>query len=156
MRSDSADAVNSGVTVTSKTNYEAGVVGFFDISDKLMIRSGFIYTQRSYTLSTALASGDFTYTYFQIPVGLMYKFSDFGGAFVGPAIAFNASKTCTFGSNCTPTGVQSSIIPIQIGASFKFAPQLGAAFYYEVVPGKLDDNIQNAKAIVADLMITFE
>jgi hypothetical protein len=45
----------------------------------------------------------------------------------------------------------------QLGASFKFAPQLGAELYYEMVPSEFwKDYLKNGRSVGANLLITFE
>lgn len=154
IRSDSADAENSGYNVNSKTDWQVGGVAKFALHEKWNLRTGFVYLQRSYEIApSGGTSTDWKFTYFEIPVGIMYKFSDFGGAFVGPAIDLNVSKDCGSGS-CS--GVNSTILPIQIGASFKFAPQMGFEFYYETSSSKIADGVTNPKAVAANFMITFD
>lgn len=154
MRSDSADADTAGASITSKTNWQVGGIAKFDIQDKWQIRSGFVYLQRSYEYkASASSSTDLKFTYFEVPVGVLYKFSDFGGAFIGPALDFNVSKDC---GSSTCSGVNSMVIPIQLGASFKFAPQMGLEFYYEMSSSKIADGVKDPKAVAVNFMITFD
>ena len=153
-RADSADATTAGLTTQGKTNFQVGAIAKFELKDAWQIRSGFIYTQRNYTLQLGSNDiGDLKFTYFEIPVGLLYKFSDFGGAFVGTSLDFNVSKSCPGGS-CT--GVSSMPIGMQVGASFKFAPQMGAEIYYEALTSKLADNAEAPKAVIVNFMVTFD
>ena len=153
-RADSADATTKGYTDAGKTNFQIGAIAKFDLKDAWQIRSGFIYTQRNYTLQNGTTDiGDLKFTYFEIPVGLLYKFSDFGGAFIGPSLDFNVSKTCPGGA-CT--GVSGMPIGMQVGASFKFAPQMGAEIYYETLSSKLADEAEAPKAVVVNFMVTFD
>lgn len=154
IRNDSADAKAPGYTIEGKNSFNVGGIAKFELKDAWNLRTGFIYTQRFFEVKNGTTSlGDAKFTYFEIPVGLMYKFSDFGGAFVGPNIAMNISKECPGG---TCTGTNSAPIGLQVGASFKFAPQMGFEFYYETMMAKLNDDIENSKAIVANFMITFD
>lgn len=155
MRSDNADSDDSAVKITGKNSFQGGAIAKFDLKDKWQIRSGFIYTQRAFEVGTpgSKLTTDFKFTYFEVPANLLYKFSDYGGAFVGPAIAFNVSKDCGAG---TCSGVNSSPLFLQLGASFKFAPQLGAEIYYEMGLSKLADHVTSPKAVMANILITFD
>lgn len=155
IRNDSAESKSAGVDMASQNNFQAGLIAKFDVSDAVLIRSGFVYIQRNYLATVAASDVTLKYNYFEIPIGVLYKFNDFGGAFAGVALSLNQSKSSSV-SGMEPTGVKSMIMPIQIGASFKFAPQMGAELYFETNGGDIDDNLQNNKAIVANLMITFE
>ncbi|MBX2996769.1 MAG: outer membrane beta-barrel protein [Bdellovibrionaceae bacterium] len=153
IRGDNAEAKTTGVKVNGKTNFQGGAVAKFEIQDAWNVRTGFMYTQRNYELTSGAAAVDAKFTYFEIPVGLMYKFSDFGGAFLGANLGFNLSKDCGGG---TCEGVSSAPIGMQLGASFKFAPQMGFEFYYERLFSKVADNLENPNAVAANFMITFD
>lgn len=162
VRTNSWDVEPSGgATASGKNSFHAGVLGFIDLSSAVLFRTGFIYTQRAYTIKTNTVDAEYNYTYFDIPATLMYKFSDFGGVFAGAVLALNTSKGCSSNTgNCSTDGVNSSPIGFQFGASFKFAPQLGGEIYYEMIPGPLQSyngsDSKSAKSVVANLMITFE
>lgn len=161
-RSNSADLATSspGSSVSSKTGFGAGVIGFFDVASNVQVRSGFLYNQRNVTVSTTgSADADFNLAYVDIPVTAMYKFADYGGAFAGPVLGLLASKECKVsGSSCTTTkDPESTLLAFQFGASFKFAPQLGAEIYYEMVPSEYwKDYLKNGRTVGANLLFTFE
>jgi hypothetical protein len=156
MRSDSADSdVGTTTKIESKTNWQAGGLAFIDLMAPMKLRSGFIYSNRNYAITTPLATttGDIKLAYFDVPVGVMYKMGDYGGPFVGAVLALNVSKSCPGGS-CE--GVNSTPLGFQLGASFKFAPQLGAELYYESFSGTMLTGVKDSKAVVANLLFTFD
>jgi hypothetical protein len=164
-RSNSADLVSTtGVTasVDSKTGFGAGVIGFFDMGADFQIRSGFLYNQRSYKVSYTspiAAEAELNLAYIDIPVTAMYKFADYAGAFAGPVVGLLASKECKLaGGTCAITkDPESLIVGLQFGASFKFAPQLGAELYYETIPSEFwKDGLKNARTVGVNLLFTFE
>lgn len=156
-RSNSADADFVGGDVTSKTGLAAGVIGFFDMASQFQVRSGFLYTQRNFGLGfTGGTSYDTNAAYIDIPVTAMYKFADYAGAFAGPVVGLLASKECKAPGGCS-TSPEGMLIGLQLGASFKFAPQLGAEIYYESVPSTFwKDAMKNARTVGANLLFTFE
>ncbi len=160
VRSNSADAPSgSGATVSTKTGFGVGAIGFFDISGKLQGRTGFLYNQRNYTATTFGMDVDINLAYVDIPLTAMYKFADYAGVFAGPVLALLASKECKVGGgSCSfSNNPESSNIGLQFGASFKFAPQLGGEFYYETIPTKfIKGDLENARTVGANLLITFE
>ncbi len=153
-RSNSADlAVGTG-DVSSKTGIGAGVLGFFDLADKLQGRVGFIYNQRNVAYGTP--EYDYNAAYMDIPITAMYKFADYAGAFAGPVIAMLASKECKAPGGCA-TSPEGMSIGMQFGASFKFAPQLGAELYYEMIPSTYwKDSFKNMRTVGVNLLFTFE
>lgn len=153
-RSDNADSDVAGSSIKGVTNIQGGMVAKFEISGPLHVRTGATYVQRAYTTETAITSDTIKASYLEIPVGLMYKFSDYGGVFAGPAINMNIAKDCPGG--CANSNVNSSPMTIQFGGSFKVAPQFGFEFYYETMSSKFADGVTNPRAIAANLMITFD
>lgn len=158
-RTDSADA-RPGFAIGSRANWSAGMLGFLPMVGDLQLRGGFLYSQRQYGYSNTAGSdlGRFDFTYFDVPIGIKYKIGDYGGPFVGLVLPLNVSKACP---NAAPGGsgcndVSGAPLGYQIGASFKFAPQLGVELYYEALGTRLADGVENAKAVVAGLLITFD
>ena len=159
VRSNTADFDTTGVSVGNKTSFGLGVLGFFDIAENLQFRSGFLYNQRQYSAKSGNVDYDFNLAYADIPVTLMYKFADYGGAFIGPVLGLLAAKECKASSgSCTfPKDPSSTIIPVQLGVSFKFAPQMGGELYYELVSSALWENgIKNSRTVGANFLFTFE
>lgn len=161
-RSDSADSGSATTTLDTMGNVQVGAVGKFQLSEAFWLRSGMIYIQRSYGFTTTLvpATGTYKATYFEIPLGLLWKLSDAGGVFAGGAFNLGLSNKCDIsaGATCSFTGHANSPFAAQLGASFKVAPQFGFEIYYEALTGnkKIAEGIDNARAIAANLMITFD
>lgn len=154
-RNDQADSETAGVDISGKTNIQGGMVAKFELSGPLQIRTGAIYVQRAYSAKGLLGVEQETKaSYLEIPVGLLYKFSDYGGVFAGPAFGLNVSKDCPGG--CSGAGINTSPMTLQVGGSFKFAPQMGFEFYYETMSSTFATGVTNARAIAANLMITFD
>ncbi len=159
MRSNSAEAVPTGMTSSSMTGLGGGVIGFFDLAPSIQGRVGFLYNQRTVKISTASIDYELTANYLDIPVTLMYKFADYAGAFAGPVIGFGAGKSCKVSGSttCVTKDPESSVFGFQFGASFKFAPQIGAEIYYEMIPSEYwKDSVKSMKTVGLNLLITFE
>lgn len=157
IRSTSADAVPTGATVSSKAGFGAGVIGIFDIAPKFQGRTGFLYNQRNTTIKSSVTSDeDLNLAYIDIPVTAMYRFADYAGAFAGPVLSLLASKDCKVTGGCAKDP-ESMSLGFQFGASFKFAPQMGAEVYYEAIPSEFWKDIEkNAKTVGFNLLFTFE
>ncbi len=162
VRSQSGDTKVSGFTAESKTGFQLGGVGHFPVSGAFHIRSGFLYTQRnldlSYKVAGVTSTGSLTLTYFDVPLHALYKFEDYGSVFAGPSFSFILDKKCEIsnGNTCTITGAKSLLMPLQLGATFKFMPQVGATIYYETIPGDVADDFGSYRAIGANLFVTFD
>lgn len=162
VRSQSADTGAVGFTADSKTDFQLGGIGHFPISGSFNIRSGLLYTSRNVDLTYKTAgitsTGTLTLTYFDIPVQALYKFEDYGSVFAGPVISFILDKKCELSNSntCTVTAAKSLLLPLQLGATFKFMPQMGATIYFETIPGDVADNFSNYRAIGANFLFTFD
>ncbi len=133
--------------------YEVGGSTVFNINDNFGIKTGLFYNERPFqsVFSGATVTGKLTY--FDIPVMLMFKFEDYAGIYIGPSLSLKLSDQLSTGSL---TKINSSVIPLTIGAQFKFAPNLGADIYFETVPGNLSNEVSNSRAVGVNLMIAFD
>lgn len=159
-RSNSADAVPTGASVSSMTGFGAGVIGYFDLADSFQGRVGFLYNQKNVKLEAGGESLELTANYVDIPVTAMYKFADYAGAFAGPVLGLRAGKECKATAGTTCSGLkdpEGSVFGFQFGAMFKFMPQLGGEVYYEMIPSEYwKDGLKNLRTVGANLLITFE
>lgn len=151
VRSQNGDI--AGADTDAKIGYQFGVTGAFPIADMLSLRTGFLYSQKNVEVSGIPGAGDYKFTYVEVPATLMFKFTESAGAYAGVALSLNLDDECGAGS-CTST--ESVVMPILIGAAFKFAPQLGLNLYYETITGKLASGVDDFRAVGANLMITFD
>ncbi len=159
-RSNSAEAVTTGISTSSMTGFGGGVIGYFDLASNFQGRVGFLYNQRNVKLTFTGGDLELTANYLDIPVTAMYKFADYAGAFAGPVLGLAAGKECKASGTGSCSGLkdpESSVFGFQFGASFKFAPQMGAEVYYEMIPAEYwKDAAKNFRTVGANLLITFE
>lgn len=144
-------------TVSSSMGYQFGGTGAVAIAEKVLFRSGFLYTQRPVTVATGGVNYDYHFNYLDVPLTLMWKFTDYGGIYAGVNLGLIVSADC---DNCQtgaypPPPTKSTITPFVIGGSFKFAPDFGVDVYYESV-SKIIDRITSGTAVGANLLITFD
>lgn len=160
LHSQSGDAEGSTTTTASQTTIQFGGVVHFPINAQLSLRTGMLYTQRPLVVKSSGVDNKVSLTYLDVPVALMLKFEDYAGVFAGLSLGMNLDKSCD-AINCTLSDVKTPIIPMTFGASFKFAPNLGATLYFEsygdTVAKSVTDNytLKNYRAVGANLMITF-
>ena len=154
IRQQSGD-VDGGASTKSQMGLQFGATAHFPLSGPLHLRTGMLYTQRPMTVEGGVGGADnkISMNYLDIPVALMYKFEEYAGVFAGVSLAMNLDKSADFG---TVTDVKSPLMPIIIGASFKFAPQMGVALYYESASGEVAKGLKDYRAVGANLMITFD
>lgn len=160
-RQQSGDSAVAGITTKSEVGYQVGMSGSFEINGPLMFRTGLLYTQRPITIQDSSNSANeakISLTYFDVPLTLMYKFEDYGGAYAGIIAALNLDKTYsgkgTYAGG-TLTGTKSMLTPFVLGAAFKFAPGMGVNIYFES-GGDTSDSTKSFRAVGANFMLSFD
>ncbi len=158
LRNNNGDVANSLYSEKAENSFQFGGLGFFQMADKMHIRSGLIYAEKKFKGEHPSITWEGKLTYFDIPATFMYKFSDYGGVFIGPILSLNLGSECSYstGSSCSFTDVKSMLIPFTLGASFKFAPQMGGEFYYEMISGDLANGLKDAKTVGLNFFVTFD
>lgn len=159
IRQQSGDSDAANTTGKSEMGFQFGGVAAFQVNGPLYIRTGMLYTQRPLTLNSTVAFGvneyKVTMNYVDIPVALMYKFEDYAGVFAGVSLAMNLDASTSNGGGKIED-IKSPYIPLLLGATFKFAPQLGGTIYFETGNGDVAKGLKNYRAVGANLLITFE
>ncbi len=152
IRQQSGDVDNT--STDSQMGMQFGATAHFPISGPWHLRTGMLYTQRPLVVKNdLLGDNKVTMNYLDIPVAIMYKFEEYAGVFAGVSLGMNLDKKADIGN---VNDVKSPLVPLLIGASFKFAPNLGATIYYESASGEAAENLKNYRAVGANLMITFD
>ena len=154
VRQQSATAENANVSTNTEMAMQFGLVGAFAISEPILFRTGFLYTQRPITAKLNTLESKYTFNYFDIPLTLMWKFNEFGGVYGGVNLALIASADCS-GVGCPASVDKKGAMPLVIGGTFKFAPNFGIDVYYEAL-SKFNDNFKDGRAVGANLLITFD
>lgn len=151
----------TGSTANSQNGAQIGLSSSFALGGPLGLRVGYIYTQRPVAYKDD-QTGDVVkvgLNYFDIPVALAYRFEDFASVFAGISLGLNLDSSCS-GTGCKVQDVTGLVTPFQLGASFKFAPQLGATVFYEMLSGDVASlngtKLNGYKAVGVNLMITFD
>lgn len=154
VRQQSTSAVTAGVSTNTEMAMQFGLVGAFAISEPILFRTGFLYTQRPVTVKGTASDTKFTFNYFDIPLTLMWKFNEFGGVYGGVNLALIASADCS-GLACPASVDKKGAMPLVIGGTFKFAPNFGVDVYYEAL-NNVNDSFKDGRAVGANLLITFD
>lgn len=155
IRQQSGEVDSNLMSVKSQMGFQFGATAHFPISGPLHLRTGMLYTQRPVIVETDASGAEnkVSMNYLDVPVALMYKFEEYAGVFAGISLGLNLDSDAEVGK---VNDVKSPLTPFIIGASFKFAPQLGATLYYETASGDAADGLKNYRAVGANLMITFD
>lgn len=153
IRSQSGDVAPAAGTTSSQMGLQFGATAHFPISGPLHLRTGMLYTQRPILVKSGATENKISMNYLDVPVALMYKFEEYAGVFAGISLGMNLDKSADSGA---VTDVKSPLVPMIIGASFKFAPNLGLAIYYENAGGEVAQGLKDYRAVGANLMITLD
>ncbi len=144
----------SGATSNKQENgFQLGVSGVYNMGGAFGIKSGLFYTERPVTSESGAVTTKAKITYFEVPLLAMMKFEEYAGVYAGPSIGLKMGDEVSPGAL---TGVKSMIIPITIGAQFKFLPNLGANVFFENVSGDLATGIANSRAVGVNVIFTLD
>lgn len=124
-----------------------------NFAEQFGLRTGLFYSERPFKQENAGVTYDGKLTYAEVPVHFMFKLEDYAGIYVGPSIAMKISEDVNTGSL---EDAKSMVIPLTLGAQFKFAPNLGVNLFFETVGGKIADNLKDSRGIGANLLIAFD
>lgn len=152
IRQQSGD-VDGAATTKSEIGYQFGGAAAFEISGPWHVRTGFLYTQRPLTVE-GTPDTKVSMNYLDIPAAIMYRFEDYAAVFGGVSLAINLDSSC--GGGCKVNDIKSPLVPLLIGATFKFAPQLGGTIYFETASGEAAKSFKNYRAVGVNLAVFFE
>lgn len=155
-RQQSGDSV-TGMSTSSQVGYQLGAVGFFDFSEKLAVRSGLMYSQRplKVTNDSTKESAMISLTYFDIPLSIMMKFEEYMGVYLGTALSLNLDKSSDKKAVMDVLEVKSMVMPVQLGVTFKFMPDLGLNLYFEQF-GDVAKDLKSYRSVGVNLLFTME
>lgn len=132
--------------------FTLGGSAVFNLAPSFGIKTGLFYNERAFESSVLGISLKGKVSYFDVPVFLMFKFEDYAGIYVGPSLSMKLASEST---NMTLGNVKGTVIPLTVGAQFKFMPNLGVNIYFESA-GDIADNVKNTRAVGANLLVTFD
>lgn len=143
-------------SVKSQMGYQLGAVGVLPISGPWGVRSGLMYVSRPLSVESDLTGDEtkITMNYFEVPAAISYKFEDYASLFAGLALSFHLDTNVS--NNTRVRGEKSLFTPVVVGASFKFAPQMGGTLFFESGSGAVADGYENYRAVGASLSVFFE
>ncbi len=135
--------------------FQLGVSTVFDFAASFGLKTGLFYSERPFdSAMTLMPNAKGKVTYFEVPALFMFKFEDYAGFYVGPTLAIKLGDEIS--QPYRMVDVKSMIIPITVGAQFKFLPNMGLNVFFETVPGDIAKDLKNSRAVGANLLITFD
>lgn len=135
--------------------YQLGGTAVFAVNKPFALKTGLFYSNRPAKYEVNSVEGEANFTYFDIPAQFMYLFEDYAGVYVGPSLSLNLSKECK-PSGCSLRKVQSMVVPITVGALFKFAPGMGANIFFETIGGNLAEGVSSHRSVGANFFLSFD
>lgn len=146
-------------TAKSQMGYQIGGTVLIPINT-LAFRSGLFYVNRPIQLSADDGSGSSTlsFTSFDVPLQLAYHLDDYSHVYGGVVLSMNVGADASNSGSYTTkiTGTTSMMVPVQIGAAFKFAPGIGADFFFETMSGNVADHVSAFRSVGVNLLFTFD
>ena len=149
-KSNTADVAGSDST-RQKNSFQLGASAVFDFAPTLGLKTGLFYSERAFEAvfpGGLVSSGKINY--FEIPAQLMFKFEEYAGVYAGPSLAVK------LGDDLGGTSAESMVVPLTLGAQFKFLPNIGVNIFFETIPGDIASGVKNSRAVGANLLISLD
>lgn len=136
--------------------FQLGASAVFDFAPSFGLKTGLFYSERPFKFELGSPATEIKgkMTYFEVPAFFMFKFEDYAGVYFGPTLAMKLGDEITSGS--TLIDVKGMIIPLTLGAQFKFLPNFGINIFFETIPGDIAKDLKNSRAVGANLLLTFD
>ena len=149
-KSGSAD-ITGAQSTRQKNAFQLGASAVFDFASSFGLKSGLFYSERAFEAVFPPGVVDAgKINYFEVPLYLMFKFEEYAGVYAGPALAVK------LGDDLGGTAAESMVVPITLGAQFKFLPNIGVNLFFETIPGDIATGISNFRAVGANLLISLD
>ncbi|MBC7742413.1 MAG: outer membrane beta-barrel protein [Bdellovibrionaceae bacterium] len=152
IRWSSADAP-AGSSAKQALGIQLGASTVFNFAPSFGLKTGLFYVERPFLFDTSGAESKGKITYFDIPAFFMFKFEEYAGVYFGPSLSFK------LGDESTPkalSGIKGTVIPLTLGAQFKFTSTFGLNVFFETLSGDSATGLSNNRAVGASLMIAFD
>ncbi|MBC7421536.1 MAG: outer membrane beta-barrel protein [Bdellovibrio sp.] len=144
----------SGATSNKQEiGFQLGGSTVLNLTPSIGLKTGLFYSERPFRSETLGIETKGKLTYVEVPVFFMLKFEEYAGIYLGPSLAIKMGDEVNRGSL---SEIKSTIIPITIGAQFKFTPSLGINIFFENTSGDLAKGLSNSRAAGVNLMIAFD
>ncbi len=157
-RQQSGDA--GTFTTSSQNGLQLGVSSVFQFSERLAIKSGMFYVERplNYTDTTLATDVKTKLTYFDVPLYLMFMFEEYAGVYIGPSVSIllNQKAETNSGATVNLNDKKSMLVPITLGAHFKFSPDYGLNLFFETISADVSNPLKNYRAVGANFILAFD
>lgn len=129
----------------------------FNFNPQFGLRSGLFYSERPFKGETLAGPYEGKITYAEVPLHFMFKLEDYAGIYLGPSISMKlGDETSCQPGPCNLTDIKSMIMPITLGAQFKFSSNLGLNLFFENISSDLAFGLKNSRAIGMNILLAFE
>ncbi len=142
-----------GSSTNQALGFQLGASTVFNFGSMFGLKTGLFYVERPFSYDTGGSTTKGKLTYFDIPAFFMFKFEEYAGVYFGPSLAIKLGDERSPGAL---TGIKGTVVPLTVGAQFKFTPNLGINVFFESLSGDSANGITNTRAVGANLMIAFD
>lgn len=115
-----------------------------NLNEEFGLRTGLFYAERPFKNEFAGSEVTGKITYIDVPAHFMFKLEDYAGVYLGPSLSMKLGDEVSVGSL---SGVQSMIVPITFGGSFKIQENFGMNIFFETIPSKIATGITASRGI---------
>ena len=160
-RQQSGSTSISNESVKSQTGYQLGATALFPLKDSWLLRTGLFYVQRPVSLQDDVSSGEakLSMSYFEVPVAIAYHIEGYAHLFLGTALSTRLNSNSSTSGTLTGyklTQEKDMVTPLLVGASFKFASDVGATLFFETISGDVAKDISGYRAVGLNIFFTID
>lgn len=139
-----ADSKVVGSTAEAKVGFRLGVPMAFELVDKMKFKTGFIYSQRFFDVTSGLETATAKFEYVDIPALAQFRLNEMLGFFGGLTMALNIGKNIEGSSSAGKATSMQGIVPLAtVGVTTLFNDMIGFDFYYERSLAKISRDFDN-------------
>lgn len=156
VRQQAGDVIGLNQSANSQTGMQAGFFYHMPLEGGVAHwRTGLLYTQRPLQAENDITGEklDFKLDYIEIPFDILFKPQEQIGFYMGFHVAINIASDCSGSPSCKVKDVNTPMIPVVFGMTYKFTPKLGFNFYVDGINSYVAQGLADYRA--AGLNLTF-
>lgn len=155
-QTDAEQSASNGSSLSGKMGFKAGLAVAFGLADQMRFRTGAIYNQRHFEITSGSPAVEtkYNFDYVDVPANLQYNLNDkvslFGGMIIG--VNINDDVKVPAGTNASNPDAEKMIPLLNAGVNLLFDDMIGFDFYLESGMGDIANGLKNYKTFGANFL----
>ncbi|MCB0407698.1 MAG: outer membrane beta-barrel protein [Bdellovibrionales bacterium] len=145
---------DSGASVDGGSGFFAGILGFMELGNGGVLRSGALLNQRKWEVDSN--NSEYETLNLDVPITYMYMVNDIIGIFGGAKFGLNISDDCSKGTLSTCDADPETIYyGGEIGGHFRFNPNFGVEATFDIGLSDIADQLAWKNSLVIGAFFLF-